>query len=333
MFNNPNHIHTLELRWKAQKREETKIIYERTREANEDLKSFIVREKLKETKISFDYIIDGVDFGLWLNLNYFTRRVIGVNYKNSLSNGFNFGTFEEINFYDLKILQKRILGQKITIEDSKNFCRLMYSKKSEEEILIEAESYKKDENKDTMLYYSACCYDRLCGYFGIKVLHTNNTILWFCRMTDNNFLRINFDKSQYFEAFQELVELINNELEKLGTSKINFEDEGERRKDITTKLNEFIQTNQIDANTFNKENLQVIFEKGDIEEIDTALYFANKMGIDLNSIKKEIEQKLDSLPKAEQNSLAWKILDNSTEIGTMELTNRALAKRVFLLYG
>ncbi|MEM7372387.1 MAG: hypothetical protein AAF587_27455 [Bacteroidota bacterium] len=89
-------LHNFELRWKAQKIKwindtQSRIEYEKIKEKDKDLKQFIIEEKAKGAKIRLKYIIEGTDFGFWLNLNFFRSKkaIDGERLENMLTMGFN----------------------------------------------------------------------------------------------------------------------------------------------------------------------------------------------------------------------------------------------------
>ena len=67
------------------------------------------------------------------------------------------------------------------------------------------------ENKDTMLYCSACCGDRLCGYIGMQVYQTEKSFIWDIGITKQP-LRLEFTKENYLSEIQEYLDLVNSGL-------------------------------------------------------------------------------------------------------------------------
>ena len=91
MFDTTKSIHTLELVWKSQimNEDETKILYEKIKLPEQDLKEFITEERAKDAYIDIDYMIDGINFVFWLNTNYFTSNYLGTCLVNAMCFLFN----------------------------------------------------------------------------------------------------------------------------------------------------------------------------------------------------------------------------------------------------
>lgn len=335
MFNKQAKFNKIELRWKGIKRDRSgggpdRIIHENIKPADQDLKSFIIEERAKGGEIFLDYIIDGVDFAFWMNLNYYTRRVIGINFRNNICYGFNCLPLERINFYYQKIILRRILGQFIILEDALDYEKSHRKDETEDVIKKYAEGLMKDENKNTMLYCSGCCGDRLCGYFGIRVYQTETEVVWYMTLSGKH--KIRFKKEAYFEAFKEYFDLINFELEKLGAKKVALDDEADIMLSIAERVKLIQSKHQIKQENFERNALNTIFKSGDIEDIDTGIYLANSLGYDIEALKQELEDTYNALPENEQNGLSWKILDHSEYFSSIELYYPSISRKAFLLY-
>lgn len=332
MFNPKAKTHTIELRWKVQKVDSNKdrIIYQKAKKSNEDLKTFITERK--DATIALDFLIDGIDFGLWLNLNYFTRKVIGTNYSNNITYTLNFGSFGNTNFYAQKIILKRIIGQLVTLEECMDSTRFWEPKLTETELEKKGKEIMDDENQNTMLYCSACCGDRLCGYFGIRVYQTNSHVIWYLDLGPIK-QKIHFEKANYFHGFEAYINLINHELKTLGKGTVSIKDQGEQIIDINTKVDLLVKKHQINKNSFDMPQLKAILKTGSIDDINTGIYLATTLGFDIAELAKEIEDSYKKLSDEEKNSISWKIHDNSEFLSTVELYHPALAKKAFLLWG
>lgn len=335
MFNKQAKSNAIELKWRALKLlrpddAPEKITYEKIKPVDEDLKSFLTEERARDCEIFLDFIIDGVDFAFWLNLNYYTQKFIGLELRNNICYGFNNRLYNEVNFYYQKIVLRRILGQLVTLEDAIDYKKAYRLDYKEEDIRNEAKELVKDENQNTMLYCSGCCGDRLCGYFGIRVYQTESEVVWFINLMGKH--KIRFPKEEYFEAFSEYLDLVNDELALFGAKQVTLDD----KADVVLPIDErvtLIQTKyQIKEEHFDKETLIIISKSGDIEEIDTGIYLANSLGFDIEALKNELEDTYNALPKNEQNSLSWKILDNSEYFNSIELYYPNISRKAYLLY-
>jgi len=337
MFNPKAQTHTIELRWKAQKWDykesvSGKIIYQKIKTPDEDLKQFIKEQKDKDATILLDFIIDGVDIGLWLNLHYFTRKAIGEDYSNNITYTFNSIPFQNTNFYYQKIILKRIIGQLVTFEDCMESTKFWQPKLTQTELEKEAKFMMTDENRNTMLYCSSCCGDRLCGYFGILVYQTNSHVIWYLNL-DSIEQKIFFKKINYFSGFKEYINLINNELETLDTETVSIKDMGEKIIDINSRINLLIKKYQINKDSFDMSLLKKILKSGSVEDINTGIYLAEILGFNMPKLAKEIEASYEKLSDQEKNGISWKIHNNAEFLRTLELYHPTLVKKAFLLWG
>lgn len=334
MFNTKG-INIIKLRWKATKRitvkeNLSKIVYDRAKEASKDLKQFIQEERAKDAEIELDYIIDGKDLAFQLNINYFRSRYIGNSngVKNPLPMSFNYQNFDDINFSYQKLLIKRHLGQKLNYDD----CYSVVSNYPKPENLDEqAAAMMTYENKDTMLYCSACCGDRLCGYLGMQVYQSEESFIWDIGLNKQP-LRLEFTKENYLSELQEYLDLVNSGLKSSGLENINptssaakppnFEDD----KKVVEK--KYFSKEKVDL----LQTLEIIFQSESIENIDKGILIAVENGLDLNSIKNKIEIDYNKLSKSEKSGLEWDIIDESSYMRTKNLKFRKESMKANLLY-
>jgi hypothetical protein len=328
-------INIIKLRWKATKRitvkeNLSKIVYDKAKEPSKDLKQFIQEERAKDAEIELDYIIDGKDLAFQLNINYFRSRYIGNSngVKNPLPMSYNYRNFDEINFSYQKLLIKRHLGQQLNYED----CYSVVSNYPKPENLDgQAAEMMTYENKDTMLYCSACCGDRLCGYLGMQVYQSEESFIWDIGLTKQP-LRLEFTKENYLSELQEYLDLVNTGLNSSGIDKISPTSPG-------TKLPNFEDDMQVvEKKYFNKEKvdlletLELIFQSESIENIDKGIFIAVENGLDINSIKNKIEIEYHKLSKSEKSGLEWGIIDESSYMRTKNLKFRKESMKAYLLY-
>lgn len=327
-------FHTLELKWKAQKRERTKndlsrITFEKIKKSTQPLEDFIEETSKNGAELSVDFIIDGTDLGFWLNLNYFGRRAIGTDYINSISAYFLNNDF---SFYT-KSIMTRILGQKINYEECLAFCRDWFDDfKDEEELIDFTKKYMNDENVDVVLYCSKCCHDKLCGYFGIQVYQTETSILWQLGLYRGGVTTFKFDKEDYFKAFKEPIELFNKESENLGLEPIDINKKGVMFKTLEERIDDLKKDYLINYETYTLEQLRNIFKLGKIEEIDTGIAMALQKGLNIEKLRADMETEYKGLSKDDKNSISWRIVDTSSAFNSVSFTDRTFAIKAYLLY-
>lgn len=330
--------HTLELRWKAQKRETIKdslsrITYERIKSKEEDLEQFFIEEKEKGAQIYLDYIIDGTDLAFWINLNIYRYRAIGLDYSNRLSQGINFSKHvKEMSATWGREMLKQMLGQKITYEECLENVKEWLNSKDQEEIESRARSIFEGENKDVMLFASACCADRLCGYIGAQIHQSETGVLWHLPLLRRGPVAFNFKKEAYFNAFKEFGEFINKRLREEGKlevdlykNEVTFLSKEERIHALKTKYN-------LEPQTYQLKDLKQLFSQGDIHEIDAGITWAMQLGLNLKLLREEMEAEYKALSKEEKNSISWKIADANAYLESVDLTDRGFAVKAYLLY-
>ena len=230
-------FYKIALRWRSQISENVnkgvdRILYEREKNKEEDLKEFIQEEMSKGTDIFLDFLINEIDLGFWLNTNYFLKRIIGIDYKNTIAYPYRYNTevdFDKINFTYQKIILKRILGQLIDRNDCIDDLNLKETDYTLEELENSVIYTLNLENQDTMLYCSGCCGDRACGYFGMRVYQTDKSVIWQMRLY--GIIKFEFDKTDYFNAFEEYTNFINTELIKRGFNPVKVNDDAEKYLD------------------------------------------------------------------------------------------------------
>jgi len=334
MFNTKG-VNKIELRWKATKRitdEEntSKIVYNKTKDSSILLKDFINEERLKGAEIELDYIIDGVDLASHLNSNHFKSCYISTNIKNSLAFIFNYKKLEQMDVNYEKINLKRHLGQQITFEDCYSVVIVRQFLESQE---IDEQVYEmmNDENKDTMLYCSACCGDRLCGYLGMQVYQSSSSFIWDIGLGKQP-LRFEFSKKNYLSELEEYIELINTELKLRGLEPVDETSLGVPLQNYYEGVL-LIKTKYLNkGSVFTLKILENIFQSENIENIDMGIYLAIENGIDLTSIKNKIDLDYNNLSKKEKSDIGWDRIYETSYMMTKNLKFRKESMKASFIY-
>lgn len=322
-----NGIQRIDLEWKAQKREwnekdESRIVWERTKTDDEDLEEFIKEAQAQKAQLHLEYWIDGVDLGLWLNLHFFAKRIIGQEFLSTLSFVYNHRAFDEVKFQYQGLDLRKLLGQAIYSQ---------VAPMSNETNEPSAVTSLRMEKENIELYCAACCGDRLCGYFGIRIYHTATEVIWNLGL---GVLKdtIRFDRTQYLEAFREHVNMVNKQLALLDVPLVDLYKMGIPYRTISEKRELLINKYQLNQNNFTRIQLNQIFKEGDADEINTALILAKDWAWDLVQLEKNLDAKYNQLSSTEQNLMSWKIHDNISSFAGLKLENVAVVKKAYLLY-
>lgn len=330
--------HHLQLRWKSRRQlqeegaEIPQTIYEQEKPATQSLKDFITTESRKGASICLEYWIDGISVEDWINEHYFERAVLGEEYANNISFGWQVETFASKDLQYRKNDLKLILGQLPTVEDYVSSARHYYTGATPAVLLEKAKGIQEEETQDTMLYCSSCCGDRYCGYFGIQVYQTEQQVVWFFQLGETPY-RLPFLKIYYFKAFGEYTEMLNKELTGQGIAPVDIEEEGRYLVPIETQVEQLQVAYGIEAETLTLSVLESILELGKIEEMNAAIYWAQQLKMDLTPLENFVEAQYKQLSEEEKSALSWKILDNSAYFGTLDLCHPELIKKAFLLFG
>ncbi|MGH1338698.1 MAG: hypothetical protein ACRBFS_21470 [Aureispira sp.] len=338
MLERNKNSYQIQLKWKAYRKvyndedNTSQIVYQKDKPKEQTLKDFIIEESRKEAAIKLEYYIDGVNFGDWLNTHYFEHQAIGENYANNLSCFLSEETFKKQFFQYRKPDMKRLLGQLLTLEEALEFEKACWPKLSDKELLVRAEGFQATENMDTVLYCSACCGDRLCGYMGIKVYQTEEHIVWYFQGGKERY-QFSFIKAQYFEAFEEYLTMLNAELVNMGIEPVSTTTSGEQRLDLPRQIEALKNKYELDAKELDTVLLTKILQKGDAEEMNAAIYWAQELGLDITSVEAFVEDTYKALTKEEQNALSWKMIDKEAYYNTLDLCHPGLVKKAMLLFG
>lgn len=327
----------LQLQWKAFRKEyndeddTSQIVYQKDKPKEQALKNFIIEESRKKATIQLEYHIDGVNFGAWLNEYYFKHEAIGESYANNISCFLSEDTFKKQFFQYRKPDMKRLLGQLLTLEEALEFEKACYPKLSDKELLVRAEGFQATENIDTVLYCSACCGDRLCGYMGIKVYQTATHIVWYFQAGQEKY-QFPFPKAQYFVAFGDYLTMLNAELVDMGLEPISIDTPGEQRLDIRRQIDALKDKYELQQESLTTDELQHVLQQGNAEEMNAAIYWAIELEMDIAPVEAFVETTYNALTEEEQNSLSWKIIDNSAYYNTLDLCRPSLVKKAMLLF-
>ncbi|WMX12513.1 hypothetical protein [Aureispira sp. CCB-E] len=336
MFNRNTEFDEITLVWTAVEYDDcSKIISTIVKPEDLELKKFFTSTENKGYCIFLDYKINDVSLASWLNMNYFQRKVIGPIHSydepiGSLKNPFY-----------RKILLKRMFGLEITREDAQEAAN--YYKHNEPKSAEALEEERKlneeyasrifdEENSDTMLYCSGCCGDRACGYFGIGVSQSKDSVIWFANLGKHLNLKFSFEKEQYISAFREIIEMINQEISEKGGEPFWIEGTSESWYRVEDYAPIVAQKYNLKQTSFSREQLDEIFKAGEIKEIDSSLFIAQSFGYNLEHLREEVEATYCNLSEKDKNLIEWKIIDNATYWGTIELFEPTLTKKILLLY-
>ncbi len=332
-----------ELKWKAikynkQSEECLEREYEKEKEKGKNLKEFIIEERAKDAKINLEFIIEGIDFGNWLNRNYYKdENAIGYDrFENNLTFVLNKLNYEEINFIYEKIGLKQILGQSISLDDCIDYYNSKEAKNNKieerEEIIERSKRIKLEEDKDVILFCSACCGDRMCGYIGIQIYHKGDEIIWQMRLNEG-ITEFRFDKKSYLAEFREYIELINGELRKRGIGEVNIKERGKEINSIEEKIALLsLKFKGIRIDDLEKKAIMTVLKNGDEYEMDTIIILAKQQGIKEQKILKWIEEDYSKLSKDEKERISWRIIDKSEYYNNLDLNNTTLVKKASLIY-
>ncbi|MEZ4847284.1 MAG: hypothetical protein R3B93_01350 [Bacteroidia bacterium] len=334
MFNKKGEFDLIKLQWQAIRYEDEEILSRKVKPEYQDLKEFIQEERKQGNKIFLEYLINDIELSSWLNRNFFEDEIISAvgERREPLS--------LYMNAAYKKIALKRLFGIKINEQDAfdaynywdiKNQLSKEELKAKQTSIMEGATQILEEENTDTMLYCSGCCSDRLCGYFGIRVAQTENAIVWFALLDKEN-LRFQFEKAQYTDVFQECINMVNNEISELGMKEMDASEEGEKWIEMEEWIDVIIEKFQIDRDTFSLTQLNEIFLKGSIQEIDAGIHLAESLGINTEIIKEDLDERYSSLSEEEKNLITWRMIDSGEYFGTLHLHYPGLARKAFLLF-
>ena len=288
MYDINKSVHEIKLVWSSRNRNDESRGYanETIKLPSQDLRTFIIEERKKNVEIFVDYVIDGVSFAFWVNVNLYKKYYIGESIRANMCYSFNHLTFKDIEAGNIdatyqKIILKKIIGQKVTLEDA-----YAYYKKwdcSEEEMKNNAIDLVLEENMNTMLYCSGCCGDRMCGYFDIEVYHKNGHIVWLVDTYAK--IKIAFEKNQYLQAFEEYTQLVNHALKTKGEEIVDVFAKVEEKKMIEDLLEEGI--NEFKS-VFTFNDALKLFKSGEVYKINLGFILSKHFEIDLSDFLDEI---------------------------------------------
>ncbi len=335
-------LNKLKINWVARKINRIddssyEIVYENKKGKGKNLKEFILEEKSKNSDIYLNYHIDGMDFSKWLKSNYFEDHDFEIEqqYENNLSFCFNHLDYQDINFSLFKIMAKRALGQTVDLEDCTDYHhsrKNKYKPNNEKKIIETGKAMMQEENMDTILFCCTCCGDRMCGYIGIQIYHSESQISWQLR-TQSKLVEFRFSKTNYLNEFKELIDLINRELSIKNGRPINIYKTGATKKDMNEKIkNLFNKHKNLSQKKLEINDLKNISKTENLEDIDSIIHLIRKQGLHHNEIKEILEKEYSGLSKKEKNSISWKMLDNEQYFNNLDLENPILVKKAFLLY-
>lgn len=336
-------IYQFKIKWKAVKvkwlhDDNYELEYEKVKEKGKSLKDFLIEEKANDAKINLEFIIDGTDFANWLNLNYFEdKKAIGFErFENNLTYALNNLNYNQINFIHEKIGLKKMLGQSLKLDDCIDYYKSKNGNKVESEssnkIKINSKSILLEEDSDVILFCSACCGDRMCGYIGLQIYHNEKEVIWHIRLYEE-ITEFRFEKKSYFTEFREYVDLVNNELRQKGIKEINIEEKGKEIKSVDEKLTSLcLKFKILKIEELKKIDIITVFKNGNEHEMDTIISLAISQGIKEDEILKWLEEDYSKLSKVEKDSISWKIIDRSEYLDNLDLNNMTLVKKASLLY-
>jgi hypothetical protein len=222
-------IDTFEVRWRVlkivgskKKSGQDDDWYElvRYKEAQESLEGFIESTKAERHVVSLDYFINCYSLTQNVNLNFSSIPILDIpgHYLNNVSFPWN-APVGEINYFYEKMLLRRILGQQITIQDFRPIVEWEVRHKGiYQEILAEGgtkeqlaeELYRDEMEFGEVDFYGCYCRDKVCGGYAILVTDEDDCIEW--TLPIPNHRKYRFDKKQYYQAFQDLNELIEKRM-------------------------------------------------------------------------------------------------------------------------
>lgn len=190
----------------------------------------------------------------------------------------------------------------------------------------------KEHNLDTVLYCAPCCGERLCGYLGVRVYHTEEQIIWHIGLY-NEVTEFRFDRKSYFAQFQEYIDLVNLELKQLGVEEVNILEAGESYKPLKTS----VEALKSRFRKLNQENIGMgdvftVLKEGNVHEMDGIIQLAEEYGISNQQIMEKLEKDYSSLNEGKKNNISWRMLDYGEFFSNLDLENWALVKKAYLLY-
>lgn len=236
MFKTPSGIDTIELKWYVQEIETDEktnirtITYERIKDKEEDLKTFIYSELKGLKSLKFDFVINGIDFTDWINTYFYGKEVLNTDMSNSIIQDLtnyhyewlkldDFDIFDYVDLESMKLFLKQLMGQPIQYQDAYNYAYFRnyewvtdpkyadtYSARLEEIVKLGLKEYNNDQ---VWLFRCSICRDTLCSGYPITVKDLGHRIQW---NFGDRFRLLHFDKQQYYGAFQEFLEMLNTEI-------------------------------------------------------------------------------------------------------------------------
>lgn len=334
MFN-PKKLHQLKLVWTSEKSHYTDddqlvIEHQGAKTATQSLQAFLSEERAKDAVIHLTYEIDGTTIETWLERDFYQSTVNWESYANTVGLCFEHCQVNNLRSTWANIYLKRLFGQAVTLEDCLADTSIFADMK-EDERLEYARKNLAEEQHDTLLYASACCWDRYCGHISMKVYQVEDQIWWGFGAMETG-LWFAFDKTTYIAAFKEVIDLINQDLVKKGHSEMNPYELGEVYTPIDYRVNQLLEKHQLDAKSFDLEQLKGLFETSTITEIDTGIYWADSLGLDIKQLLTYLNDEHNKLAEEDKHQLSWKLIDARPYFESLDLKYFELSVKAFLLY-